>query len=150
MMTAITKRRILYAAAGLLYGAVLAAWGLLPGGGNFDLPMALAGSPAGLGFLFWPVLAYLSAGRPSTLSRFVFLCAASAHYFGLIRYFFHEGSGDLHWFKVFVNDSLFILSFALLVIAYLAGQVLLWVTFWRAAEGPSRRGAVRAGGKGWR
>ena len=131
-MTPLTKRRLLYAMAGLLYGATLAAWGLLlGGGGGFTLPWALAASPGGAGLLLWPVLGWLAVGRKSLPSSAVFLCGASAQYFAVIGHAFHEGAGDLNRLRILMNDSSSVLSLTLFAVAYLAGQALLWLTFWR-------------------
>ena len=70
-------------------------------------------------------------GLKAPLTGGAFLFGMSAHYFGLIRYAAHEGRDDLYWLKVAMNDPSFVLWLTLFAVAYLAGQVILWATFWR-------------------
>jgi len=81
---------------GAVYGLGLTLWGMImSGGGHFNLLLMLFISPFGVGLLFWPLWAYLTAGAMSRVMRAVFLSTATMHYFGLIYYVFGTDNSDL-------------------------------------------------------
>jgi len=57
----IMKRRIVYAAVGLVYGVGLGFWAAIgSGGGHFNFAVMLMISPYGVGLLFWPAWAAMA------------------------------------------------------------------------------------------
>jgi len=130
------KRRIIYAAAGLVFGIVVGLWAvLISGGGHFNLPILLIISPFWFGLLLWPLWAFMAVSFDSMLSKLFFVFSMIAHFAGLVIYVIDAGASDLYWFRIGTHNPGFILFPASVLVLYLAAQVFLWVRFLSDALG---------------
>jgi len=137
----VTKRGLQGTSAlvGATYGVVFTLLGLLvSGGGHFNLVGMLFASPFGLGLLFWPLWAYLTASAMSRSMRVGFVASIGAHYFAVMYYVFVTDNSDVYWFGVGNQDSLFGWLVVCMVAAYLAGQIVLWHRFVNADDVPKK------------
>jgi hypothetical protein len=135
-MTRTTRRRIIFALAGLVYGLALTFWGvLISGGGHFNLPIMLFICPVWFGLLLWPLWGFLSVRFDSVVSKTLFLLTMLAHFVGLILYMVDADNSDGYWFRIGMHDSSFILFPASAFALYLMGQIFLWVRFLRDSFG---------------
>lgn len=124
------RRRIIYAAIGLLFGVGLAFWAMLiSGGGHFNLPIMLFVSPLWFGLLFWPLWGFLSVRFNSLSSKLLFICTMAAHFAGLVLYIWSPDNSDGYWFDIAMHDRTFILFPASAFLLYSAAQSFLWVRF---------------------
>jgi len=129
------KKRLLFTLAGLLYAVLFTAWGLIiSGGGHFNLPALMAISPSPIGIFVWPALAFLSVDLSSIASRAGFVLLIFAHYVSLGIYIYSQGQDDLHWFRIGMQDPVFIVFPLVSVFIYAAGQIFLWRRFLQAAR----------------
>jgi hypothetical protein len=131
-MSQLTKKRIMFATGGFIYGLALAVWSvMISGGGHFNFPFMLFTSPIWLGLFLWPLWGYLSASFDSLAMKALFLITVAAHYAGIIFYFLDPDNSDGYWFRIGMRDPSFIWFPASAFALYLAGHLFLWLRFFR-------------------
>lgn len=131
-MKAEVSRRIVSGGAGLLYGVVLAAVGMLSsGGGHSNLLTMLALAPYGFGFLIWPALGIILVDLASTISKMFLLLFVLIHYGGFILYVYQNWEDELNWLSTAINYPSFVVPSVLGAALYISGQVFLWSSFFR-------------------
>jgi hypothetical protein len=132
------KRRILYAAAGLVFGIAVGFWALLiSGGGHFNFPIILIVSPMWFGLLLWPLWGFLAGGFNSIPFKGLFVLSMMAHFGGIVIYVKDEWDSDMYWFRIGMHSPGFVLFPASVVVLYLAAQLFLWLRFLQDSFGPS-------------
>ncbi|HJQ31236.1 MAG TPA: hypothetical protein VJ866_03605 [Pyrinomonadaceae bacterium] len=132
-MAAYRKRVIILTAAGLLYGAALAFFGLgvANGGDGVLIPLYIFGAPLFIPLFFlapvvlWPAVGFLLGRAGAEVYKKAFLAVMAAHYLGAAAYLLAWGDWEYlsKWWGR--SPSPFIIAFGL----YVAGQVAIWITF---------------------
>lgn len=133
LMAKSRKRVIALTAVGLLYGSVLASFGLgvANGGDGAMIPLYVFGSPLFIPLLFlapvvwWPTVALILSGAREAGFRKSFLAMMAAHYLGLVPYLIAWGDwGNLSraWAR---SPAPLVIMFGW----YLAGHAAFWIEF---------------------
>lgn len=132
-MSELTKKRLLFALVGLLYGLGLAIWGvLISGGGHVLLPGFLALAPVPVGLFLWPAFGLLSADLSKKGSRIALLLLLLVHYVGFGADVYVAGWSEFYWLRIGMHNSGFVLCLVISFAVYLAAQLFLWLRFAQA------------------
>lgn len=145
-MYATMTRQNAYLLLGLLYGLALAVWSFLLAGAGHGTYVALGLSSAPLGFLgiapallglplLWACVGRLLAGANAPPYRRALLAVAAAHYLGATVLLSRDTFGDWGYLdRALVAAPLLVFCGSAV---YVAGQVILWATFFRAGKATS-------------